>query len=152
MLKKTVTYETFDGEKVTEDFYFNLTETELTDWSVSKSGGMVQFIKILLKTSDGAEMYKMIKDLVLKSYGIKSPDGKKFYKSDAIIKEFESSAAFSDIMTSIMKDEKSATDFIKGVIPKKLAAKVPEGPVDMGAFITASGHGDIAKLVGSTEK
>lgn len=152
MLKKTVTYETFDGESVTEDFYFNLTETELTDWGVSKTGGMVQFIKILLKTSDTAEMYKMIKDLVLKSYGIKSPDGKKFYKTDTIRMEFESSAAFSDIMTSIMKDEKSATDFIKGIIPKKLSTKIPDGPVDMNALLTASGNKDVAKLVGIAEK
>ena len=45
MLKKTHTYYDFDGQQRTEDFYFNLTEAELTELEYSMNGGLSQLLE-----------------------------------------------------------------------------------------------------------
>ncbi len=40
MLKKTITYEDFDGNQVTEDHFFHLSKADLVEMEVSQKGGM----------------------------------------------------------------------------------------------------------------
>ncbi|MFQ7854956.1 MAG: hypothetical protein ACLRIS_07370 [Flavonifractor plautii] len=44
MLKKTMTYEDYNGVPRTEDFYFNLTPAEVTEMELSVDGGLVEMI------------------------------------------------------------------------------------------------------------
>lgn len=121
MIKKTVTYEDYNGEIVTEDCYFNLSKAELFEMNFQASGGLENYARAVINARDTATMMSIYKDILLKSYGIKSPDGKHFMKSDQIRLEFECSPAYSEIYTELITDDKAAADFFNKVIPKELA-------------------------------
>lgn len=121
MVKKTITYEDFDGNTRTEDFYFNLSKNELIDMNYSKKGGLDKIIEKMIKTKDAPGMILLVKDLVRKSYGVKSEDGREFMKSKKIRKAFEQTNAYSELFMSLAANEEEALAFIKGIMPKDLA-------------------------------
>jgi len=122
MVKKTITYEDFDGNERTEDFYFNLTEAELVDLHVSIEGGFENKLKEIINTKNQTELIKYFKEIVLMSYGQKSLDGRTFVKNDAIRDEFKSTMAYSNIWMELVTDDKAAADFVNGILPKKLTS------------------------------
>lgn len=125
MFIKTIKYTNFMDEEITGTFYFNLTEAEVADWQYSCEGGISNYLQKIYKAKDEQKLYHLLKDLVLRCYGIRSDDGQHFYKSENIRKEFETSAAFSAIFMELMSSETAATTFLTGVLPKKLASKLP---------------------------
>ena len=67
--------------------------------------------------------------IIDKSYGVKSPDGRFFYKEETkpgILAEFKATQAYSQIFTRFATDDKFASEFVKNVIPQDLSAKVNE--------------------------
>lgn len=122
MLKKTVTYIDFDGNERTEDFFFNFTEQEITQMELSTEGGLSALIARITAAKSQKELIELFKKLVLAAYGVKSPDGRKFIKSDAIREDFESTQAFSDIYMELVTDADKASDFFKAVVPKEKKA------------------------------
>lgn len=124
MLKKTMTYTDFDGNERKETFYFNLTKAELSDMQLSSNGGLEAQIKRLIEEQDSARIVEIFKEIILKSYGEKSLDGKYFEKSEAISKRFASTNAFSDLYMELLSDANAAADFIKGIIPPEMAKEV----------------------------
>lgn len=116
MIKKTITYKDFNGNENTDTFYFNLSEAELSMMEVRFKGGLSNYIKEAVDAGDNAKLISLFNDVLLEAYGIKSEDGKKFVKSEAIKEDFKSSAAFSKIFMSVCTDEKEADAFIKGII------------------------------------
>jgi hypothetical protein len=69
MLKKTITYEDYDGNKRTEDFYFNLSKAEIMEMELSVSGGMTQMLNRIVSEQDGEKIIKTFKEIILKAYG-----------------------------------------------------------------------------------
>ena len=126
MLKKTITFEDFDGNTRTEDFYFNLTEAELTDLELSVKGGFGTLIEKITQTQDVPEIMKIFKQIIKLAYGVKSPDGRRFEKSEAIYNDFAQTNAFSQLYMELASNEKIASDFINGILPKKLVDQVDE--------------------------
>lgn len=124
MLKKTITFEDFEGNKRTEDFYFNLNKAELAEMQMSRQGGFTDWIQKVIDARDNTTLYATIKDFVLKSVGIKSPDGRRFIKNSEIREEFEQTEAYSELMMELMSDEKAFSAFCQGIIPKELSEKV----------------------------
>ena len=84
MIKKTVKYEDFNGEQVTEDCYFNLSKAELMEMNFQASGGLENYARAIINARDAAAMMSVYKDLILKAYGVKTPDGKHFMKRIAL--------------------------------------------------------------------
>lgn len=123
MYKMTLSYEDFDGNARTEDFYFNLTKAEIQQMAYSVDGGLDNLIKKIVQTRDYSKLVALIKDLILKSYGEKSPDGRRFDKSEDIVKGFSQTQAFSDIYMELSSDDKKLLEFVKGVIPKDVAVE-----------------------------
>lgn len=121
MLKKTITYKDFNDVERTEDFYFNLTEAELMEMELGVTGGMTEMIQRLVSTQDGPAIAKMFKDLVLKAYGQKSLDGKRFIKNDTLREEFEQTNAYSQLYMKLATDADEAAKFMKGIIPANLS-------------------------------
>ena len=107
MLKKTVTYTDYNGVERTEDFYFNLTRSELMEMHLTTEGGMDEKINSIIKAKS-----------LLKSYGKKSPDGRLFMKNDEIRAEFEASPVYDELYMKLFTDENAAADFVNGVIPQ----------------------------------
>jgi len=120
MLKKVIKYEDFDGKEREETFYFNLTTAELAEWELSISGGMTGWIERIVETETTPEMVKLFKELITKSYGEKSPDGKRFIKNEELTEAFIQSNAYSVLFMELITDAKNAADFANGVMPKEL--------------------------------
>lgn len=120
MLKKTVTYEDFNGNQVTEDFYFHLSKAELMEMELSEEGGFANSLKKIVADADGKNIVETFKWIILQSYGEKSDDGRRFIKSDELRKEFEQHVAFSEMFIEFATDAKAAAEFIRGVVPAGL--------------------------------
>lgn len=117
MFKKTITFTDFNGNVRTEDYYFNLTKAELTEMQLSMEGGIANYIQKIVDTNDTAKMIELFKNLILKSYGIKSEDGLRFIKNDKIREEFSQTEAYSELFMSFATDDVAAAEFINNVIP-----------------------------------
>lgn len=125
MLKKTITYTDYNGVERTEDYYFNLSKAELIMMESSVAGGMKQRLEKIVQTQDGVEIMKVFQDLIHKAYGEKSPDGKRFIKSDELSTGFEQTEAYSELIMEIMSNPDKASAFINGIIPAGLVDKLP---------------------------
>lgn len=118
MFKRDITYEDFDGDKVTETFYFNLTRTELIQLEVEFKGGLKEALDRIIKAQDNKQLIAEFQRIILLSYGVKSDDGKKFIKNDTLREEFSQSAAYDELFMELATKEDSAANFINGIIPK----------------------------------
>ena len=119
MLKKTVTYIDFDGNERTEDFFFNLTEQEIAEMELSTEGGLGNFINKAVAAKSQVELIELFKKLILAAYGVKSADGRRFVKNDAVREDFMSTQAFSDIYMELVQDAVKASAFFNGIVPKE---------------------------------
>lgn len=128
MYKMTKTYTDFDGVDRTEDFYFNLTAAEISEMQLTTDGGLDVYIKRIIDAKDNKSIILLFKDLVLKAYGIKSDDGRRFIKSEQVREEFSQTQAYSDIFMELASNEASATKFINGITPQESKQKNIPGP------------------------
>lgn len=117
MLKKTIEYTDYNGVERKEDFYFNLTEAELTEMELSTAGGMGKMIEKIIAAQDNPSLIKLFKDLIAKAYGVKSDDGKRFMKNPEIVEEFMQTEAYSKLFMELAMDDKAASDFVNGILP-----------------------------------
>lgn len=120
MLKKTVTYVDYNGVERTEDFYFNLSKAEVAEMELSVQGGFSKMLEEIVASKDNVQIVNLFKQMVLKSYGEKSPDGRRFIKSDEIAQAFAQTEAYSEIFMELALDEKKAADFVNGILPANL--------------------------------
>lgn len=117
MLKKTITFTDYNGNERKEDFYFNLTKAEILEMEMSISGGLAEMIENVVKAQDTPAIIKIFKDLILKAYGVKSPDGRQFIKSQELRDAFASTEAYSNLFMELATDAKAAADFVNGIVP-----------------------------------
>ena len=117
MLKRTIVYFDYDGNERKEDHYFNLTRTELVEMEAGVSGGMTARLQKIIDENNPPEIMRTFKDLIAKSYGIKSADGKRFMKSDEISREFFETLAYDQLFMELCTDAGKAADFVKGIMP-----------------------------------
>lgn len=123
MLKKTITYQNFAGETVTEDFYFNLTKAELLQLEMTMPNGLASHIDQLVAEQRGSELLDMFDRIITKSYGVKSFDGKQFIKSQEALNTFKFSGAYDALFMEIALDAEAADEFTRGILPKDLGVE-----------------------------
>lgn len=128
MLKKTITYTDYNGNSRTEDFYFNLTEAEVTEMELSVNGGLTEMIKRIVAAQDNKQIIETFKDIIMRAYGEKSPDGKRFIKTQEVKDNFAQTEAYSKLFMELATDDKAAADFINGIIPAVRSDASPSGP------------------------
>lgn len=138
MLKKTIKYTDYNGVERVEDHYFNLNQFELTEFAAELPDGLFEAVnessdrtqqQTAIRIHDklgGKGIIEFIKKLVIKSYGVKSPDGKRFIKNQELCDEFVQSIAFDTFMMELMSDDMAAANFVNAIIPANLAAKLAE--------------------------
>lgn len=124
MLKKTITYEDFNGVERKEDFYFNLSKAEIMEMQFGTVGGLDVMLKKIIDAKDVKSIMDTFKMLILKAYGIKSDDGRRFIKSEEIAKEFEQTEAYSILYMELASDDNAAAEFVNGIIPKDVTTEV----------------------------
>lgn len=124
MLKKTVKYVDYDGNEREEDLYFNLSKAELVEMELSTAGGIQNYMRKIISAQDYPTLVTIFKDLILKAYGQKSLDGKRFIKNDDLRDEFVQTEAYSNLYMELIFDAKAAAAFVNGIIPSDLAEEV----------------------------
>lgn len=131
MLKKTITYQDFNNDSVTEDFYFHMSKAELVELELSYQGGLTEQLKRIMDAQDGQAIIAEFKKIILGSYGQRSPDGKRFIKTQTLREEFESTEAYSTLFMELVTDAQKAAEFVQGIIPADLAEEAAKvaGPV-----------------------
>lgn len=128
MLKKTMTYEDYNGETVTEDFYFALSKAELIELEItSGEGGYSGLLKKIIESNDNVAMLGTFKDIIAMSVGRRSDDGKRFIKSDEIMRDFQQSPAYDQLLLSFYTNENAAVEFVTGIVPGDMAEAVKQG-------------------------
>lgn len=126
MLKKTIKYVDYNGVEREEDFYFDLSKAEITEMELSQDGGMSNLIQKIVNTKDMPSLIKIFKQLILKSYGEKSADGRRFIKSEQLSTEFTQTPAYSELFMELATDEKAAANFINSIVPQEISEKSKE--------------------------
>lgn len=116
MLKKEITYKDFNGVERKETFCFHLTEAELMQMELETEGGFQGLLQRIIDAKDSTKMIKIFKEMIDRSYGVLSEDGKYFSKSEKELEKFKSTQAYSDLYMSLLNDEE-AVKFIKAVAP-----------------------------------
>lgn len=122
MLKETITYKDYNDNERTEDFYFNLTNAEVTEMEMSTAGGLAEMINRVVAAQDAPSIIKIFKELILKAYGEKSADGKRFIKSEEISTAFSQTEAYSILFMKLATDADAASKFVNGIVPKPAKA------------------------------
>lgn len=140
MLKKTVTYIDFNDVERTEDFYFNLTEAEITDMNLDENGGLAEKLQKIVDSKDVKTIKDYFKWIVLKAYGEKSEDGRRFMKSEEITKAFEETQAYSDIWMELATNDSAAADFVNGIMPRSLNEKINKQTPELKPIENNSGE------------
>lgn len=140
MLKKTVTYEDWDGNTRKEDLYFNLTMSELMEMELSTAGGMEKKLQKIIDAQDRETIVKTFKDIILKSYGEKSDDGKRFMKSEEISRAFSETPAYDQIFVELITDETAASEFINGLVSNEMRKRMAEA--EKAGLTTLPGNAD----------
>lgn len=125
MYKRTVTYEDYDGNKRTEDFFFHMNKAEVIKWLMCNGGYTLdKQLEQLYKTSKGKDIMDIFEDLLRRSYGVKSLDGRRFDKTKEQWDDFRSTEAYSEIFTELVTDAKKAAAFINSIMPMSMAGEI----------------------------
>ncbi len=141
MLKKTITYTDYNGEEITEDFYFNLSKAEIMEMEMSTSGGYVEMVRKIIQTKDIPTITKAFKEIILKAYGEKSADGKRFKKvaidGHRLCDDFVETEAYSILFMELMTDAEKAADFVNGILPADIVEEVEKNKDSLPESVTA---------------
>ena len=130
MVVKKIKYTDFNGVEREEEFMFNLTEAEITEMELTTDGGLSDSIKKIISAQDTPQIIETFKMLLLKSYGQKSADGRRFIKSEELSKEFTQTNAYSQLFMELAYDDDAAIAFINGIIPESMRDRVDENNSD----------------------
>lgn len=120
MLKKDIKYTDFNGDPQEETHYFNLNKTELFELTAEFQGSLQAYFKHLVDKKDEAGILRELKRLILSTYGVKSEDGKRFIKTDAVREEFSQTAAYDTLFLELLEGEDTFMTFMKSVLPAEL--------------------------------
>lgn len=116
MVKKTITYENFNGEKKKKDLWFHISKTEMIRMIANGEIDPDEMKKAAAE-EDPNKLFTLIEIVVQRSYGEKSADGEMFIKDEETLKRFLYSPVYDAFMTHMLKAENSV-DFVRGIFPE----------------------------------
>lgn len=126
MIKEPITYTDYNGNTRTEDFYFNLTKAEIMRMEMSTQGGLAERINRIVAAQDTPAIIAVFEDLIQKSYGVKTPDGRGFLKRAEDLEAFMATEAYSELFMKLATDADAASKFVNGIIPASMAKELAE--------------------------
>lgn len=125
MYKEKFKYTDYNGVEREEDFYFDLSEAEVMEMDLITPGGLGQMLQNIVDANDAAGMITEFKKILLKAYGEKSPDGKRFVKNETTQNNFMYSPVYSTMFMKLATDAEYASNFINAVVPKPKNTDTP---------------------------
>lgn len=119
MLKKTIKFTDYDGNEREQTFYFNLSKAEIAEMELSTTPGirLSKYLEKIASTRNEAEIIKILKEIILKAYGVKSDDGLRFIKSKELSEEFSQTEAYSELFMELSTNADAAAAFFNNIIP-----------------------------------
>lgn len=123
MIKKTIAYTDYNGNQRKEDFYFNLTKAEVARMEMGIEGGMSEMINRIVAAQDVPSLISVFEEMIQKSYGVKTPDGRGFIKRKEDLESFMSTEAYSELYMELVTDADAAAEFLNGIIPSNIDKK-----------------------------
>jgi hypothetical protein len=126
MVEEKIKYTDYNGNELTETFYFNISKAEMMRMQMGHTGGYDEYLKRIISSKDSVATYKAFEDLIKLSYGVKSEDGKYFMKRPEDLERFMQSEAYSELIFSFFNDTNRVLNFVKGIMPKEIRDKVKE--------------------------
>lgn len=130
MYKETITFTDYNGNERTETYYFNLNKAEIMKMEMSTSGGFAEMIQRVVAAQDQPALIKIFEDLIQKSYGVKTPDGRGFVKRQEDLDAFVSTEAYSELFMKLATDADAAAKFVNGIVPADLAKQIDTAKVN----------------------
>lgn len=128
MIKETIKYTDFNGNERNEDFYFNLTKAEIMRMEMSTQGGLTERINRIVAAQDTPAIIAVFEDLIQKSYGVKTPDGRGFLKRAEDLEAFMATEAYSELFMKLATDADAAAKFVNGIVPASMAKELAAQP------------------------
>lgn len=136
MLKRTINYEDFNGEKKSVVRHFHLSEPELIEMEVEVKGGFAEHLKSIAESDDKNALIKEFKRIILMAYGEKSVDGESFVKSQELCDRFAQTAAYNALFMELATDDNAAAEFIVALMPKNMQGRLNKELSDKSAAST----------------
>lgn len=125
MFKKKITYTDFDGNSRTEEFLFNMNKAEIVKWMTTDGDyAMDKVIERLSQERNGKKIMAIFEDLIDRSYGVKSMDGRRFTKNPEVLADFKETEAYSIFFMELCSDTKAAIDFIMKIVPEDMVNEI----------------------------
>lgn len=127
MLKRVINFKDFEGNPISREYRFHMSEAELMELEMSENGGWDSMVKQAANTQDGPKLIEIFKKMILLSYGEISTDDVSFIKvrdGHKLAEDFMQTNAYSVLFMELATDAKKASEFVNGVIPSDLAEKV----------------------------
>jgi hypothetical protein len=125
MIKKEVTFENLEGEKVTRAFWFNLNKAELAKMQV-KHLNFQSYIQAAIDSDNMERVIAVFDELLAMSYGVRDEDGITFRKSEDLWDAFKNSDAYSELFIDLLGNPHKAGAFFAGLVPREFQEGVTE--------------------------
>lgn len=125
MYKKTIAFTDYNGVNREEDFYFNLNESEVMKLEMRVPGGLTAMMQRIVQKMDAQQIIDTFEELIRRSYGEKSPDGREFCKSPELVEKFMQTEAYNKLFMELCTDSKAAAEFFNNIVPQKI--DIPNG-------------------------
>lgn len=118
MIKKEITFENLDGEKVTRNFWFNLNKAELAKMQV-RHQDFRSYIQAAIDSDNMERIIAVFDELLSLSYGVRDEDGVTFKKSEDLWDAFKNSDAYSELFIELLGNPKETGVFFAGLVPSQ---------------------------------
>lgn len=125
MLVQPITFTNFDGQEVTKNYYFNLTEGELAIRELESDGTWSETLERIKNSNKGSvvmpEFKKILKWTYLERTGEDGID-----KSDAAWSRFENSEPWSNLIMRLITEDGFSAQFIEAIMPERIRKRNKE--------------------------
>ena len=120
MISYTIKYTDLFDNEAEDKVYFHLTKDEVYDLIAERRKTLLGQASRIQEDQDFLEGYQFVRDIVLRSYGERSDDGKRFIKTEEATTAFRQSLLFDEVLEKIFESDKSADAFVNAVMPPKM--------------------------------
>jgi hypothetical protein len=79
----------------------------------------------IVQKMDAQQIIDTFEELIRRSYGEKSPDGREFCKSPELVEKFMQTEAYNKLFMELCTDSKAAAEFFNNIVPQKI--DIPNG-------------------------
>ena len=118
MVKKHISYEDYDGNKVEKDLWFHLNKSDLAKMSLGFDNGLIDGLTELQQKGDKKAVAEFIDNLLVNAYGVRKPGSDVFLKTPEIKEDFQYSLAHDEILMMLLGGEDDEIiNFIVGIMP-----------------------------------